>query len=377
MSDTFRLLHSADLHLGRRFGTMPEAIRGRLIEARHQIVQRLADTARAQGAADILLAGDTFDTQTPSAPVWRQALAVMAADPALRWWILPGNHDSLQAETLWAAFIAQAPENVTVITNSEPLSLRADVTLLPSPLQRRRPSSDPTAWMDSATTEPGVIRLGLAHGSVTDFSAEGSADDGVIAPDRAQKAGLAYLALGDWHGHLKVGNRTAYSGTPEADGFTHSGRGGCLIVTLQAGMEPQIDRFETGLFHWSEAELPLLPGQDPAAALNALIPDTPASRRDHLLRIRATGRTQLLQHQALTTATEDITPDFAYFQLEASALQTEVEAADLELLDHGGALRIAAEALSAQANDAALPEGERRIATGALNRLYGYLRDGS
>ena len=377
MSQSFRVLHSADLHLGRRFGTLPEALRGRLSEARHQILQRLADTARAQGAADVVLAGDTFDTQTPSDRVWRQALTVMASDPALRWWILPGNHDSLQAETLWAGFIAQAPDNVTVITTQAPITLRADVVLLPSPLQRRRPASDPTGWMDQATTPPGVMRLGLAHGSVQDFSSEGSTSEGVIAPDRAQTAGLAYLALGDWHGHLTVGPRTAYSGTPEADRFRHDGCGGCLLVTLNPGALPSIERMVTGQFHWSEAELPLLPGHDPAAALAALIPADPAARRNHLLRVHATGRTRLAQHQSLGDAAANLAPDFAYFQLETNALQTEVEAADLDHLDHGGALRIAAEALSAQANDTTLSEADRRVATGALTRLFGYLRDAS
>ncbi len=37
----FRFIHTADLHLGRRFGNFPEEARGRLVEARHQIIPRL------------------------------------------------------------------------------------------------------------------------------------------------------------------------------------------------------------------------------------------------------------------------------------------------------------------------------------------------
>lgn len=375
MNPSFRCLHSADLHLGRRFGNLPEDLRGRLIEARHQILNRLAAAARAHGARDVLLAGDTFDTETPSDAVWRQALAAMAAAQDLRWWILPGNHDSLAAETLWSRLIPQASENVVVITTPEPIDLAPGVVMLPAPLLRRRPGRDLTDWMPSAATPEGVLRIGLAHGPVQDFSEEGGAADGIIAPDRAKTAGLDYLALGDWHGQMTLGARTAYAGTPEADGFRHTGRGACLAVTVQHGAPPVIDRVATGQFHWAEAALPLVPGQDPSHALAQLAPPQSADRRDHLLRVRATGRTTLAERLTLQETAEALAPDFAYFQLDTQVLDTEIDAADLEALDHGGALRLAAEDLAIQAQDTTRAEADRRIAAGAMNRLYAYLRD--
>ena len=61
MNAPFRFLHSGDLHLGRRFGNLPEEVRSRLVEARHQILHRLAEAARAQGACDVFLAGAGTD----------------------------------------------------------------------------------------------------------------------------------------------------------------------------------------------------------------------------------------------------------------------------------------------------------------------------
>ncbi|MCL4676305.1 MAG: metallophosphoesterase [Pararhodobacter sp.] len=377
MSTAFRFLHSADLHLGRRFGNLPEDVRFRLVEARHQILHRLAEVARAQGARDVLLAGDTFDSETPTDPVWRQALATMAAAEGLRWWLLPGNHDSLAAETLWARFAAQAPDNIRVLGTAAPLDLAPGVVLLPAPLPRRRPGHDLTAWMAEAATPEGALRLGLAHGPVQDFSEEGSGGDGIIAPDRARTAGLDYLALGDWHGQMLLGDRTAYAGTPEADGFRHTGRGACLAVRVEPGRAPEITRIDTGRFHWAEAPLPLVPGQDPVHALTALVPAAAAARRDHLLRVRATGRATLADHLALQETAQGLAPDFAHFALDVMALDTEIDAADLEALDRGGALRLAAEGLAARAQDTALADTDRRIAAGALNRLYAYLREGA
>ena len=371
MSRTFTLLHAADLHLGRRFGSLPEELRGRLIEARHQSIARLAQAARTHGAADILLAGDTFDSETPADAIWRQALHAMADDPALRWWILPGNHDSLGAEALWDNLARHAPANVRLLTEARPQEIAPSVTLLPAPLPRRHAGHDLTDWMARAPSPEGHLRLGLAHGGVQSFS-EDSRDEGIIPPDRAQTAGLAYLALGDWHGQKQIGPRTAYAGTPEFEEFRHTGRGACLAVTL-TGDAPQLTRIETGAFHWEEALLPLVPGQDAEHAFAALLPGAGSGRRDHLLKIRATGRATLAEQQALRAAAEAAKPDFAHFALNDAALETEIDAADLDRLDHGGALRVAAEALAEGAADPARSEAERRISARALNRLYAYL----
>ena len=60
----FRFIHASDLHIGRKFANIPQPpdgnIRGRLMEARHAVIGKLAEAARSRGAAHVLLAGDTF-----------------------------------------------------------------------------------------------------------------------------------------------------------------------------------------------------------------------------------------------------------------------------------------------------------------------------
>jgi DNA repair exonuclease SbcCD nuclease subunit len=105
---TFRFIHSSDLHLGRRFLNIPEPpdgnLRGRLMEARFDQIRRLAAAAREHGALHVLLAGDTFDSATPSPQVLRQAMAAMRDETDVTWWLLPGNHDNMRnAEPVWEA----------------------------------------------------------------------------------------------------------------------------------------------------------------------------------------------------------------------------------------------------------------------------------
>ena len=257
-----RFLHTADLHLGKPFGRFPEDLRGRLREARHASIGRLAAVARTHGVADILVAGDTFDAQTPSPATLRQALHAMGADPGLRWWLLPGNHDSLAAAGLWDRIVRDAPPNVRPLFSPAPLEIAPGVVLLPAPCTERRPGRDLTAGMAWAATPAGALRVGLAHGGVQSFSEDGN--PALIPADRAETAGLAFLALGDWHGQLAIGARTWYAGTPEAEAFKHATPPGALVVTLGAGT-PEVTPVPTGALAWRDLILDLLPGNAPEA----------------------------------------------------------------------------------------------------------------
>lgn len=366
-----RFLHSADLHLGKPFGFMPEEVRGRLREARHSVLDRLAARAREGGAPVILLAGDVFDTETPSPAVLRQALAAMAHHGDLRWILLPGNHDSLVAEELWAGAARALPENVTLALTPAPLDLVPGAMVLPAPCTTRRPGRDLTAWMNQAATAEGVARIGLAHGPVQTFSEDGTADD-VIAPDRAAQAGLDYLALGDWHGQIRLGPNTWYAGTPEPDRFKHDAPDRALRVTLAgAGSPPVVEPVETGLFHWRTASLDCLPETDVAQGFVALLPPSLA-RRQTLLRVAATGRVKPEARAELERTIAAVAPELAVLELDTQGLVITCESEDLDLIDRTGALRQAADALLAESRDPDRPPAEREVAREALMRLFSH-----
>ena len=371
---TFRFIHASDLHIGRKFANIPQApdgnIRGRLMEARHGAIAKLAQAAREHGAAHVLLAGDTFDTATPSASVLRQALTAMGEAVEVTWWLLPGNHDNLRdAEPLWEVIARDAPPNLRALTEAAPIEMAEGVSLLPCPIAFRAGASDPSAPLDRMHSPEGHMRIGLAHGGVTDFTDSGEA----IAPDRDQRARLDYLALGDWHGRMAVSDRVHYCGTPEQDRFKHGRRGVCLAVEIAGpGARPKIEGVETGSFLWSEAEVTLHPRQDVAAALQTLLPET--GRRDHLLRVKAGGWASLPDRAALAHAAQACAPDFAHFELLTDGLGTQYEAADLDEIDRGGALRMAAETLVSEAQSETLPQSDRDVAADALARLHAYVQ---
>jgi DNA repair exonuclease SbcCD nuclease subunit len=372
----FRFLHTSDLHLGKRFGQMPEEVRADLQQARQQTLATLAALAQEQGAQHVLIAGDMFDTETPSERVQRQALAAMGAAPDLHWWIIPGNHDSAAAETLWAGMAQHAAANTHLLMQPEPVQMAPGVHLLPAPCRHRFAGQDLTAWMDGCDTPAGDLRIGLAHGGVLNFGSDEAGGE-VISPNRASSARLDYLALGDWHGAFTLNDRSRYSGTPEADRFKHAGRGQCLLVELTAaGQPPDITALEVGAYHWQEQALPLTPASDVAAELQAMLPASRAQWRLHLLRLKAEGWVTAPQRLALEQAVAQVAPEFCHFALETSGLRSEYQLSDLDLIATNGALRAAAEDLMRSAEDTSEAQNARDIASAALNRLFAYAQDG-
>ncbi|HAE25725.1 metallophosphoesterase family protein [Hyphomonas adhaerens] len=372
---SFEFIHSSDLHLGRRFSNIPQPpdgnIRGRLMEARHAAISRLAKVARERDAKHILLAGDTFDTATPSASVVQQALTAMADCTHVCWWIIPGNHDNLRdAEPLWEKVLRDAPQNVRLVTDNAPIELSAGVQLLPCPVAFRSSGRDPTAELASMPTSDGDLRIGLAHAGVVDFTDSG----GHIPPDRDRSAGLDYLALGDWHGRIAVSPRTHYSGSPEQDRFKHGKRGVCLAVSIVApGAEPKIDEIEIGEFLWAKAELPLLSETNVVEALEGILPES--DRRNVLMRVKATGWSSLAQQAELRHASVRLGPDFGFMDLNFDDLGTTYDEADIDEIDKAGALRLAANRLKDDAESETLSTDERSVSAGALSRLYAYIKE--
>ena len=363
-----RFIHSSDLHLGKPFGRFPEDVRGILKLARQNVVGRLATLAKEHGASHIMLAGDSFDAETPPARVIRQFLNTIREASELTWILLPGNHDSLAATELWRVLERDRPDNLILATKAEPVQLDGAV-VLPAPCTARDPGRDLTAWMDSCDTG-GDIRIGLGHGSIRDFRSlvdiDATQTSGVIAPDRSDLAALDYLALGDWHGRIQVNPKTYYSGAPEPDNFKDHIAASCLLVEIaEKGAAPTVQGLETGEIRWVKSEIDLNNDDDVAAVVQQALPNLSA-RNQCLMTMRLTGRLSLAQRQALVDALDAVAADFLHFERDLGRITLLQDVSDLDKIDTSGALRLAAETLAAEA-----AQGDD-ISSDALARLFAY-----
>jgi len=278
------ILHSADWQIGKPFARVQDPDkRAKLRQTRIDCIERIGARGQEQAASLLLVAGDLFDSPTPSSS---DVSAVCQAIGRLQIPVLviPGNHDHGAPGSVWHQAFFQAEQqrrapNLQVLLERRPVVLD-EAIVLPCPLLRRHESDDPTAWirdLDWSLLPGDRPRILLAHGSVQGFGADDlDADEENPASDRNRlrlDPGLVdvvdYVALGDWHGMKQVNSKSWYSGTPEPDRFPRNAdyRGAqVLAVRVSRGGLPAVSPVDTGSLHWIQQRVEFREDEDLAAS---------------------------------------------------------------------------------------------------------------
>jgi len=363
-------LHTADWQIGRQYGQFETDDAAMLAEARFEVVARIAALAAERSVDAVLVAGDVFDTQGVSDRSIRRLFAAMAGYTG-PWVMIAGNHDAALADSVWsrAMQLGCIPANVHVPLTTAVVDLAAaNLAVLAAPLTQRHTYDDVTQAFDDLESAAGRVRVGLAHGSVAGRLPDTIDATNPIAPDRAARARLDYLALGDWHGCLSIDERTWYAGTPEQDRFRGNEPGYVLDVRIAApGATPEVERIATGKFRWSawveEVSLP--------SDAQALAERMAALRAEDVLRLDVKGHVNMETWDALQRAVDLAAAQVRALLPDLSELRLEPDEADLaELRASGYVGEVAAQLQAMQADPA-----ESAVAGEALRLLLRFQRE--
>jgi hypothetical protein len=365
-----RFIHTADWQIGKVFRFLDEATMGVLQEARLEAIATVGRLAAAENAPVVLVAGDVYDLATAEDRTLGQPIERMRGFARVRWHLIPGNHDPHQPGGPWERVMRRGlPENVQIHLEPAPVELADErAQLLPAPLARRRTLGDPTAWMDQAPAPEGMLRIGLAHGSISAFGSDDRSQPNLIDPTRPARAGLGYLALGDWHGSKRFGPRCWYSGTPEVDDFGVVDGGHALLVDLpSAAAPPTVTRLAVGRFEWRR-ELVQIQAEDEVEVMTARLRGLRADPACLLVDLCLEGALSLAARERLGRALDELRAAVRFLRVDDDRLFLSPSADDLDAIAPGGFVRIAAERLRTLADDPGEPR--RDVAARALLRLY-------
>ncbi len=328
-----RFLHTADWQIGRAFATFDPEVAPFLAEARFAAVERLAQLATQHAVDAVLVAGDVFDAQTVSDKTIRRLFNALQgfAGP---WILISGNHDAALAESVWtrAERLACVPAHVHLLLAPQ-VALFDQFAVLPAPLTQRHTYGDLTEWMDSAGTPAGLLRIGIAHGSVQGLLHDGIDSANPIAADRCERARLDWLALGDWHGAKPINPRMAYSGTPEPDRYPANEPGYALLVDIAApGAPPQVQRLPVAQYRWQKQAWSLQLASD----LDALLAWLAGLQAADVVQLQLGGQLDWAQHQQLHTALGAAEARVRSLQVDAQDLRMAPTDDDLAALQADG-----------------------------------------
>lgn len=366
-----RFIHTSDWQIRKVFRYVDEDTMALLQSARLDAVSRLGELAQEHAANHVFVAGDVYDIEALSDVALRQPIERMRAFPDVNWHLLPGNHDPQRLGGLWERLAqSELPSNIILHTRSEAfLDTEARLAVLPAPLLHRSTLNDPTQYMENAETPADFYRIGLAHGSVTRFGSDDSAQSNYIDPQRPVTARLDYLALGDWHGQKRIGDRVWYSGTHETDAFDVTDGGQALLVTIDSpGELPHVQSLAVGRYRWHRETIQLGNRED-IDALDRQLRALPGPLNEHLVYLRVEGTLSLDDSRYFEDCIrQGLAAALCVLRIDDKALLPQPSREDLERIDAGGFVRSAADQLAAMSADPAEPQ--RELAALALQRLY-------
>ncbi len=231
MAHFLRIAHCADIHLN-----------GLVLE---QDVYRMAFTAalaemRAHAPDLMLLAGDLFDTNAASAGTIAWAMATLAEQP-FPIVMIPGNHDCMAADSIYARHDFDGIPNVTLLAapEGEIVHLPAlEVAVWGKGMVDHTPHYRP---LGGCPDRPPGCRwfLGMAHGLYVEDNAESGRSSPIYRRD-IEACGCDYLALGHHHAAMELVSDTtsaAFAGSPTDT----VGRGATYVIAeLTEGAPPRV-----------------------------------------------------------------------------------------------------------------------------------------
>lgn len=375
MPGVITFLHTADWQLGMTRHFLGADAQPRFSAARIEVISAIGALAMAEGCPFVVVSGDVFETNQVGRQVVERALEAMRAFPEVVFYLLPGNHDPLDAASIYCSptFVAGRPPNVVVLDGSAPVAAAPGVELVAAPWSSKRPLTDLVAEQVSELNADGTVRLVVGHGAVD-----------VLSPDKTSPAlidlanletaiadgRIAYVALGDRHSTTDVGTsgRVWYSGAPEATDYVEDDPGNVLLVALD-DTSVSVERRPVGTWRFVQIAAELTGSADVHALEERL--DAIVDKSRTIVKLALVGQVSLAARVHLDEVLERAASLFAALEHWArhSDLVVVPDALDIEALGLSGFASDVVADLQATAEAGGEPGAVAADALGLLYRL--------
>ncbi len=236
--EVIRIIHTSDVHLGACYADehLPAAFGNRRRQSLRDVLQAILNRAAAWPADAVLIAGDLIEQDRVTRDTIAFLRAAFEAIDPIPVFVAPGNHDPAVSASPYRT--EAWPNNVTIFTAPEWRAHALDERpLAVHGFGFDGPEISKNPFGTLAIPDDGRVHVAVGHGSEMGSLPPGK---GAYAPFQAADAtpeGLAYLALGHFHGHKLIegpfATTVAYSGAPEGHGFGETGEHYHLEVEIE------------------------------------------------------------------------------------------------------------------------------------------------
>jgi DNA repair exonuclease SbcCD nuclease subunit len=375
-----RFVHTADWQLGMTRHFLASEAQARFDAARLDAVRRIGALAVEEGCGFVVVCGDVFESNQVGRAVVVRALDAMAATPMVTFYLLPGNHDPLDAASVYRSptFREHRPANVVVLEDAEPVEVAPGVELIAAPWFNKHPLVDLVAGACEGLEPTGTVRIVAGHGALDTLSPDPDAPALISVAgleERLSAGSIHYVALGDRHSTTEVGHseRIWYAGAPEPTDYVETDPGNVIVVGLDAA-DVQVRVEPVGVWRFVRRDWELTGDRDIdrfAEWLGAL-----EDKERTILKPALVGTVSLAQKARLDSLLDHHADLFAALEIWERRSDLAVTADDADV-DDLGLKGFAAEALDDLRGPAAAgDEGGVVVAQDALALLHRLARHG-
>jgi exonuclease SbcD len=197
------------------------------------VLARIADLARDEGADALFCAGDLYEHDRFAPDTGNVLRSVFANLHPMRVFLAPGNHDWCGPASLYERVEWSPNVHVFKEDRLQPVELTDGVTLWGA---AHRAPANTDGFLEGFSPHRSGIHLALFHGSESGWlkeQGEGKVPHAPFDAEQLERSGLHHAFVGHYHrpcdGHLHT-----YPGNPEPLGFGEDGERGAVIATIAA-----------------------------------------------------------------------------------------------------------------------------------------------
>jgi exonuclease SbcD len=333
---SLRILATADLHLGMRFGGYPPLLQAGLTEARFAALEKLVAQGNARECRLLVVAGDLFHgLSLPKREIQRAAAALNEfRGEAVA--VLPGNHDYYTggAGSLWKIFRESADGHVLLLSDPQPYELahfNLPVILYPGPCTQKHSREHALGWLADAKRGQGALAIGVAHGSLEGVSPDAQGEYYPMRRAELESYGLDLWVLGHAHRPPADSDDSLFiPGAPEPDGFDCEGAGSALLLQVQGG-RVLAERLDTGTYRFRRETLEVA-GEEPEAGRpsEAFARFFTPGHEHTLLRLALRGSLDAEARQRVRAQVERLQQAVAWLEIDDAELRERITAEKVE-----------------------------------------------
>ncbi|XOB42296.1 MAG: metallophosphoesterase family protein [Candidatus Nealsonbacteria bacterium] len=321
-----KILHTADLHLGKEFKFLSEFGK-ELRETVKNTFSNIIELAIEKEIDLLLISGDLFDSNKVSSDLLGYVIDNFKKLKGITVCIIPGTHDCYDSSSVYRRdeFIHNLG-NVSILKDSKPATKifkeldiavhsKANITNLgsESPLKGLKPSKET------------ALNIALAHGSIK-IEGKYNPNEYIINQKEIENSGMDYIALGHWHkcAEYSLGKTKAwYSGSPETLQFEDREKSGFVLLIELDKKICNIEKIKTGKYDWKEINIDtsVYPTAD---SLKKKILDYQG--KDKIVRFHLKGLVSLDNSIDFFELENELKNNFAFLRIDSSKVHSDIPA---------------------------------------------------